>query len=165
MTGLYGDAAYVTERAGYPNEILLQAADGGSGGDDGNGGGDDGGGRDSAGGWGGNGGGDDDVLSSATDVPSVTLLPSITDVSSPTKMWAVNITAVASGMRRRLTEVSNWEEMKTACGSSGTVTLSNDFVMGTYTQTGYPDYGRIDFSGKQLVIIGNSKTLDAGKMG
>jgi hypothetical protein len=55
-------------------------------------------------------------------------------------------------------EVSNWEAMKTACGSSGTVTLSDGFVMGTYTS-------QIVFSGKQLVIIGNSKTLDAGENG
>jgi hypothetical protein len=48
--------------------------------------------------------------------------------------------------------------MKTACGSSGTVILSNDFVMGIYDS-------HIDFSGKQLVIIGNSKTLDAGGNG
>jgi hypothetical protein len=48
--------------------------------------------------------------------------------------------------------------METACGSSGTVTLSDDFVMGTYT-------GQIDFSGKQLVIIGKGKTLDAGENG
>jgi hypothetical protein len=57
--------------------------------------------------------------------------------------------------------------MKTACGStsSGTVTLSDDFVMGTYTPTPSPQYGGIDFSGKQLVIIGNNKTLDAGEKG
>jgi hypothetical protein len=90
------------ERAGHPDEILLQADNGGDG--------------------------DDDVLPSAIDAPSVTVLPSITDASSMTKMRVVN-TAVA-GMRRRLTEVSNWEVMKTACGSgsSGTVTLSDDFV-------------------------------------
>jgi hypothetical protein len=43
--------------------------------------------------------------------------------------------------------------MKTACGSSGTVILSDGFVMGGYT-------GQIDFSGKQLVIIGNNKVLN-----
>jgi hypothetical protein len=88
------------ERAGHPDEILLQADNGG----------------------------DDDVLPSAIDTPSVTVLPSITDASSMTKIRVVN-TAVA-GMHRRLTEVSNCEVMKTACGSgsSGTVTLSNDFV-------------------------------------
>jgi hypothetical protein len=57
-----------------------------------------------------------------------------------------------------INNVLNWELLKTACGSSGTVTLSDDFVMGTYTS-------QIDFSGKQLVIIGNNKTLDAGKDG
>jgi hypothetical protein len=55
--------------------------------------------------------------------------------------------------------------MKTACGSSGTVALSDSFVMGTYTPTPSPQYGGIDFSGKQLVIIGNNKTLDAGEDG
>jgi len=71
-------------------------------------------------------------------------------------MLAASTTAVV--VRRRLTVVSNWGEMETACGSSGTVTLSDDFVMGTYT-------GQIDFSGKQLVIIGKGKTLDAGENG
>jgi hypothetical protein len=110
------------------------------------------------------------VLPSA-DVPTYApVLPSATDASSPTSMWVANTTAV--GVRRRLTEVSNWETMKTACGSSGTVTLSGGFVMGTYTATtaAYDDFehqqdGGIDFSGKQLVIIGNSKTLDAGSNG
>jgi hypothetical protein len=150
------DVSISKERAGNPDENLLQADDGGGADDDGNGGGS------------GDGGGDDDVLPSATDAPSVTVLPSITDTSSLTKMWVANTIAVA-GMRRRLTEVSKWEEMKTACGStsSGTVTLSDDFVMGTYKENrhDYPLYGSIDFSGKQLVIIGNNKTLDAGKKG
>jgi hypothetical protein len=35
--------------------------------------------------------------------------------------------------------------------------------MGTYTPTPAPQYGGIDFSGKQLVIIGNNKVLDAGE--
>jgi hypothetical protein len=58
--------------------------------------------------------------------------------------------------------------MKDACGSistSGTVALSDDFVMGTYEPTPSPLYGGIDFSGKHLVIIGNSKVLDAGEYG
>jgi hypothetical protein len=90
------------------------------------------------------------------------VLPSVADASSPTNMWVANTTVV---VRRRLTEVSNWEAMKTACGSSGTVILSDGFVMGTYASTPAPQYGGIDFSGKQLVIIGNSKTLDAGEKG
>jgi predicted outer membrane repeat protein len=45
--------------------------------------------------------------------------------------------------------------MKDACGSDGTVILSDDFIMGTYTS-------QIVFSGLKLVIIGNSQTLDAG---
>jgi hypothetical protein len=94
---------------------------------------------------------------------SWTVLPSATDASSPTSMWVANTTAV--GFHRRLTEVSNWEAMKTACGLSGTVTLSDDFVMGTYTTTPSPQLGGIDFSGKHLVIIGNGKTLDAGEKG
>jgi hypothetical protein len=72
----------------------------------------------------------------------------------------------AGAVRRRLVEeVSDWAAMKTACGSSGTVALSNSFVIGTYTPTPSPQYGGIDFSGKQLVIIGNNKTLDAGEDG
>jgi hypothetical protein len=61
----------------------------------------------------------------------------------------------------------HWEQLKTACGSmaSGTVSLSVDFVMETYTPTPVPQDGGIDFSGKQLVIIGNNKTLDAGEGG
>jgi hypothetical protein len=55
--------------------------------------------------------------------------------------------------------------MKTTCSSSGTVILSDDFVMGTFTPTPAPQHGGIDFSGKQLVIIGNNKTLDAGEDG
>jgi hypothetical protein len=85
-----------------------------------------------------------------------TMLPFATDAASLTNMWVVNTTAVA--LRRLLTEVSNWAALKTACGSSGTVALSADFVMGTYTS-------QIDVSGKHLVIIGNSKTLDAGEKG
>jgi hypothetical protein len=87
---------------------------------------------------------------------------SAADASSPTNMWVANTTVV---VRRRLIEVTNWEAMKTACGSSGTVILSDDFVMGTYTPTPSPQSGGIDFSGKQLVIIGNNKTLDAGEKG
>jgi hypothetical protein len=84
-------------------------------------------------------------------------------VSSPAPTTTV-------AMRRLLTEVSNWAEMKTACGSSGTVALSDDFVMGTYNgecpgTRCLPLRGGIDFSGKHLVIIGNSKTLDAGEKG
>jgi hypothetical protein len=93
---------------------------------------------------------------SPTATPIRTVLPSAADAGSLTNMWVANTTAVA--VRRLLTEVSNWVEMKTACGSSGTVALSDDFVMGTYTS-------QIDFSGKHLVIIGNSKTLDAGEKG
>jgi hypothetical protein len=72
-------------------------------------------------------------------------------------------------------EVTNWADMKTACGSSGTVSLGDGFVMGTYSsvlplpQFGEPGYmpqmGGIDFSGKHLVVIGNGKTLDAGLNG
>jgi hypothetical protein len=149
------------ERAGYPDEILLQAAqaDDSSGGyDDGNGSRNDGSSGDSAGGGGGSGddGGDDDVLPPATDASSFAVLPSVDEANSPANLWVVNTTALA--VRRRLTTVSNWGEMKSACGSSGTVTLSNGFVMGTYTS-------QIDFSGKQLVIIGNDKMLDAGTNG
>jgi hypothetical protein len=57
--------------------------------------------------------------------------------------------------------------MKDACDSlaDGTVFLSDDFVMGTYTPTPAPQHGGIDFCGKHLVIIGNNKTLDAGEKG
>jgi hypothetical protein len=42
--------------------------------------------------------------------------------------------------------------------TSGTVTLGDDFVMGSYDS-------QIDFSGKTLVIIGNNKVLNAGEDG
>jgi predicted outer membrane repeat protein len=103
-------------------------------------------------------------LPSATDAPSTTELPSATDDSSPTNMWVANTTTTVV-VHRRLTEVSKWEEMKTACGSSGTVTVSDGFTMGMYTPTLSPQYGGIDFSGKQLVIIGNNKVLNAGEKG
>jgi hypothetical protein len=103
------------------------------------------------------------AMNDKTVLPSATMLPFATDAGSLTNMWVVNTTAVA--IRRLLTEASNWEALKTACGSSGTVALSDDFVMGRYTPTPSPLYGGIDFSGKHLVIIGNSKTLDAGEQG
>ena len=83
-------------------------------------------------------------------------LPSATGVRGLNNKWLMNTTAV----HRRLTVVSSWAEMKSACGSmtSGTVTLGDDFVMGSYS-------GQIDFSGKQLVIIGNNKVLNAGENG
>ena len=83
-------------------------------------------------------------------------LPSTSDISFPTNSWLQNATAVV--VPRRLTEVSNWAAMKTACDSSGTVTLSNGFVMGTYVS-------EILFADKQLVIMGNGKILDAGENG
>jgi hypothetical protein len=64
-----------------------------------------------------------------------------------------------------ISNILNWEHLKDACGDNGTMTLSDDFVMGTYMSTPAPQLGGIDFSGKQLVIIGNSKTLDAGTNG
>jgi hypothetical protein len=99
------------------------------------------------------------VLPPATDVPSDTdVLDRKTKANTSKRVWVANTTAVV--VRRRLTELSNWEAMKTACASSGTVTLSNSFIMGNDDYT-----SEIDFSGKQLVIIGNSKTLNAGKNG
>ena len=85
-------------------------------------------------------------------------LPSATGVRGLNNKWLMNTTAVV--MHRRLAEVSSWAEMKSACGSmtSGTVTLGDDFVMGSYDS-------QIDFSGKQLVIIGNNKVLNAGENG
>jgi hypothetical protein len=64
-----------------------------------------------------------------------------------------------------INNILDWEELNAACGSSGTVTLSDNFVMGTYTPTPSPQYGGIDFNGKQLVSIGNNKMLDAGEQG
>ena len=86
-------------------------------------------------------------------------LPSATGVRGLNNKWLMNTTAVV--MHRRLAEVSSWEEMKSTCGSistSGTVTLGDDFGMGPYSS-------QIDFSGKQLVIIGNNKVLNAGENG
>ena len=85
-------------------------------------------------------------------------LPSATGVRGLNNKWLMNTTAVV--MHRRLAEVSSWAEMKSACDSmtSGTVTLGDDFVMGSYDS-------QIDFSGKQLVIIGNNTVLNAGENG
>jgi hypothetical protein len=85
-------------------------------------------------------------------------LPSATGVRDLNNKWLTNTTAVV--MHRRLAEVSSWVEMKSACGSmtSGTVTLGDGFVMGTYSS-------HIDFSDKTLVIIGNNKVLNAGENG
>jgi hypothetical protein len=74
---------------------------------------------------------------------------------------AIEPNAATVVVHRRLVEVSNWAELKTACdgfASSGTVTLSDGFVMGAYTS-------EIDFRKKQLVLIGNGKILDDGNGG
>jgi hypothetical protein len=91
-----------------------------------------------------------------------TTLPSATDTSSPTSILVANTTGVVVGQQ---TEVSNWEGLKPACGSSGTVVLSKIFGMGTYMPTPALQHGGIDFSDKQLVVIGNSKALDASEKG
>jgi hypothetical protein len=92
-------------------------------------------------------------------------LPSATGVRGLNNKWLMNTTAVV--MHRRLAEVSSWEAMKSACDSmtSGALTLflSDDFIMGTYSCSEF--YCHIDFSGKQLVIIGNNKVLNAGEDG
>jgi hypothetical protein len=105
------------------------------------------------------------AMNNKTVLPSATMLLSATEAGSLTNMRVANTTAVVVRRLSILTEVSNWTEMKTACGSSGTVALRDDFVMGVYTPTSWPLYGGIDFSGKHLVIIGNNKTLDAGEKG
>ena len=75
--------------------------------------------------------------------------------------WIIDST-FATSCKPNISNILNWEELKAACGDNGNVTLSDDdFVMGKYTPTPSPQYGGIDFSGKQLVIIGNNKTLDA----
>jgi hypothetical protein len=55
-------------------------------------------------------------------------------------------------------EVSSWTELRAACGTSGTIELSSSFVMGGYT-------GQCDFSGRELIVKCNGKTLDAGNSG
>jgi predicted outer membrane repeat protein len=54
----------------------------------------------------------------------------------------------------RSVDVISWAELETACASSGNVTLSPTFQMGSYS-------GAIDFSGHELVILGHNTTLDA----
>jgi hypothetical protein len=61
-------------------------------------------------------------------------------------------------VRRRLSTVLNWAELRGACTSDGTIELGDGFVMGTYT-------GECDFTGKNLVVDCRGKTLDAGKGG
>jgi hypothetical protein len=61
---------------------------------------------------------------------------------------------------------SNWNQLKNECESSGcdtanggcTITLSEDFVMGSYS-------GEIEFSGKAITIWGQGKVLDASGAG
>jgi hypothetical protein len=109
---------------------------------------------------------------SSKDVPTAaptSAAPTTAPTAVPTNVGYTQIpTASPTGAPTvDISNILNWEELKTACGSmaSGTVTLSVDFAMGTYTPTPAPQYGGIDFSGKQLVIIGNRKTLDAGEGG
>ena len=49
-------------------------------------------------------------------------------------------------------DVSDWAGLERACASSGTVTLSSSFTMGSSMKT-------IDFSGKVIVIKGNNAIL------
>jgi hypothetical protein len=80
--------------------------------------------------------------------------------------WTIDSTfATSCKPTINISNILNWEDLKAACSSNGKVILSDDFVMGTYTPTPAPQLGGIDFSGKQLVIIGNNKTLDAGTNG
>ena len=53
---------------------------------------------------------------------------------------------------------SDWTELRAACTTSGTITLSPQFKMGTYTEA-------ISFINKSLVIWGNNATLDAKQGG
>jgi hypothetical protein len=106
---------------------------------------------------------------SATEMVTAWAAPTAAPTAVPTNVGDTRIpTASPTGAPTiNISNILNWEALKTACGSmtSGTVALSADFVMGTYTPTLSPLYGGIDFSGKHLVIIGNSKTLDAGEKG
>jgi hypothetical protein len=109
---------------------------------------------------------DADPTAAPTAAPT-TAAPTAAPTAVPTNVGDTHVpTASPTGAPTvNISNILNWAEMKTACGSSGTVTLSDDFVMGTYTLTPAPQIGGIDFSGKQLVIIGNSKTLDTGTNG
>jgi hypothetical protein len=57
---------------------------------------------------------------------------------------------------------SNWQQLKTRCANSAcnianggcTIVLSDDFVMGSYTEA-------ISFSSKMITIWGQGKVLDA----
>jgi hypothetical protein len=61
-----------------------------------------------------------------------------------------------------LSPASNWNQISNKCGTSAcsianggcTITLSDDFAMGSYS-------GEIDFSGKAITIWGQGKVLDA----
>jgi hypothetical protein len=61
---------------------------------------------------------------------------------------------------------SNWNQLSNKCGTSAcntanggcTITLGNDFVMGSYS-------GEIEFSGKAITIWGQGKVLDASGAG
>ena len=64
----------------------------------------------------------------------------------------------AMPVRRRLTEVSNWAQLQSACATSGTIELSSSFAMGSYTS-------ECSFSGVAIVVRCNNNTLDANENG
>jgi hypothetical protein len=82
-----------------------------------------------------------------TDVP--TAAPTLAPTSAPTAAPTMG-------------PPSNWNQLSSLCGSSAcsianggcTITLSDDFAMGSYS-------GEIDFSGKAITIWGQGKVLDA----
>ena len=88
---------------------------------------------------------------SPTTVP--TAWPSVAPTSAPTFMPTATPT---------FSPASNWNQLSNKCGTSAcntanggcTITLSEDFVMGSYS-------GEIDFSGKAITIWGQEKVLDA----
>jgi hypothetical protein len=100
---------------------------------------------------------------SPTAVPTAS--PTIAPTSAPTSMPTATPT---------FSPASNWNQLSNKCGTSAcntanggcTITLSDDFIMGSYTYTGagQGDSG-IDFSGKAITIWGQEKVLDAAEGG
>jgi hypothetical protein len=91
---------------------------------------------------------------------SPTAVPTVSPTSAPTS--APTSTPTAPTSAPTFGPASNWNQLSNKCGTSAcsianggcAITLSDDFVMGSYS-------GEIDFSGKAITIWGQGKVLDA----
>ena len=88
---------------------------------------------------------------------SPTAVPTASPTTAPTSAPTFMPTATPT-----FSPASNWNQLSNKCGTSAcsianggcTITLSDDFAMGSYS-------GEISFSGKAITIWGQGKVLDA----